>query len=278
MVKAPPALQFLSLEQSLNISTSYSYAQAQGRVYTDPNAFYIWTNKKRVVETVQLNVASAFTGRQQFFLTTSLMHSLYKDSIERGTAQHLADTLIGYTYEAIPEYAFSYWKPNVFVSILMNLPTGKSIYDHAYLSEGADVTGHNQWGAGLGLTLRKVVFPLTITLQGKAIRLFSKRFADTDVSGFYDTSLAILTNYATNYWDIALNLGLTFNHLTPRTLQQSQVTSGSMQNATVLIGAQKSLNDTWNVGLTYADQTLIGQARNSILNRTFSININYNYF
>jgi len=264
------------LEQTLSVNASYSYIQAQGRIY-NPDAFVVWNNKERNVQAYQLSAASSFAERQQVFINTSLLSSHYKDVYQNGQEQHLSDTQVGYHYEVLPEYSFSPWRPVIHASVLANLPTGKSIYDNIKLSEGTDVTGHNQWGLGVGLTARKVYFPITLILQARSLQIFKKQFANVEVGSFYDSSVAFLTSYALPWKAITLNAGLTTNHLSSRTLGTGG-SSDTMQNTTLLVGLQKSLNDTWNVGCNYSDQTLLGPAKNSILNKTLTLNLNYNYY
>lgn len=275
--QSPTSFPILALEQKLSVTTAYSLVESQGRVFNTGD-FYIWDNKKREIQALRVNFASSLASRHQIYASTSLMRGYYSDSLASEHSQNLSDSQIGYSYEVLPEYSFSYWKPIIYLSALLNIPTGKSIYDGVPLSEGAGVTGHNQWGTGLGLTLRKVYFPLTLTLQIKSLKIFSKTFEKVRVSDFYDNSLALLFNYATNFEQVAINLGLTATYLTPRQIYPAQVTSGSMQNTTLLVGVQKVFTDAWSAGLNFSDQTLLGEARNTILNKTYSLNISYNYF
>jgi hypothetical protein len=276
--QSPASFSILSLNQRLSLTTSYSYTQAEGRVFNQSDEFYIWDDKDREVQSLGLNVATSFGQRHQAFINASAIQGHYRDDVESGTSQHLSDTLIGYSYEALPEYSFSYWKPIIYITALVNLPTGHSIYDDSELSEGTDVTGHNQWGTGAGLTLKKVYFPLTLTLQAKTLRLWAKTFAESRVSGFYDSSVALLASYATRLWSLQINTGITWNHLSERTLETSNVRSGESQSYTALVGLQRPLNDDWGVGVNYSDQTLIGPAKNTLLNRSMSLSLNYNYF
>jgi hypothetical protein len=275
--QSPASFSVLSLEQSLSLTTSYSYIESQGRVL-NAQEFYVWRNKKREIQSLQINLASSLNSRSQIFFSSSILRGHYVDSLENETSVNTGDSQLGYTYEVLPEYQFSYWKPIVYLSAISNLPTGKSIYDHSQLSEAADVTGYNQWGLGLGLTIRKVYFPLTLTFQAKSLKVFSKQFDAVRVSDFYDNSLALLCNYASSIKSVNLNLAITTNQLTQRNISESQNPTGLSQASIVLIGLQRNLNEAWGVGINYSDQTLIGRARNTILNKTLNLSLNYNYF
>ncbi len=275
--QSPASFTVLSQDQRLSLSAGFSYLRSQGRVYANSNEFFIWGDKKRDVRSLLLNIASVVSGRHQVFLNTAFMEGQYVDQLESGRSTNQADTLVGYSYEVLPEYNFSYWKPLVYLTAFVNLPTGNSIYEEGTLSEGADVTGHNQWGVGIGLTAIKTYYPFTVTLQARTIRLFAREFSTVEVSDFYDSSLALLGNYVSRLWGLSFSSGITFNHLSERRLLPSGVTSDVTQNFTVLAGIQRPISNSLNLGINYADQTLIGPAKNSILNRSITINFNYNY-
>lgn len=274
--QSPASFTVLALDQTLSVNASYSLIRSEGRIF-NRDQFHVWNDKKRSVQALQLNVAGTIDSQQQYFINSSFLEGSYQDHLSQGTARHLSDTQLGYTYEIVPEYSYSYWRPLVYLSAMINVPTGKSIYDESSLSEGADVTGHNQWGAGLGLTARKVYFPLTVTFQARTLRIFAKTFDQVEVSDFYDSSVALITNSVTRYKDISVTLGVTGNHLSRRTISPGSE-SGAMQNVTVIAGLQKPLSEEWFAGINYSDQTLVGPAKNSILNRTLTVNLNYNYF
>jgi len=273
--QSPASFMVLSSNQKLSVNTAYSVIESEGRVFNS-DEFYVWNQKKRQAQALQLNVAGTIADRHQYYVTTSFVSGSYKDVYGGTDASHLSDTQIGYTYEVLPEYSFSYWRPVIYLSALVNLPTGKSIYN-SQLSEGADVTGHEQWGLGAGFTARKVYFPLTLTFQARSLRIFSENFGALKISDFYDSSAAFLTNYVTRFQDVSVNLGVTLNHLSSRAITPGGF-SGEMQNMSLLVGLQKTFGDEWSAGLNYADQTLLGPAKNSILNRTMTLNLSYNYF
>lgn len=275
--QSPASFTVLSMNQRMSLSTGFSYLRSQGRVRDNSEKFYVWGDKKREVRSIPLNLASVFADRQQLFLNLVTMQGSYSDRNESGATTHLSDTLMGYSYEVLPEYNFSYWKPIVYATVFLNIPTGHSIYDSARLSEGADVTGHGQWGAGLGITLRKVYFPWTITLQARTIQLLAEEFENSRVSDFYDSSAAFLLSYSSQWWGLMFNGGVTFTHLSERRLEPSQITSSVSQNFNVLGGVQRALSGKWMVGINYSDQTLFGPAKNTLLNRSINLNFNYNY-
>ncbi len=275
--QSPASFTVLQMQQKLSINTSYAFLRAEGRILAS-DAFYLWDDRVREIQSINLNIAGSIGERHQYFLNSSYLQGHYQDLSMDSYSTHWADTLVGYNFELLPEYSFSYWKPIIYISALLNLPTGKSIFQTNELGEGADVTGHNQWGTGVGLSFRKVYFPFSLTLQLRSLRIFARDFGDTNVSNFYDSSAAVLMNYASNLWGLGFNSGLTFNHLSPRKIQPVNRESEVSQNFTLLLGLQKSIDESISVGLNYSDQTLIGPAKNSILNRSMNFNFGYEIF
>jgi hypothetical protein len=275
--QSPASFTVLNLEQRLSLNLGFAYLRSMGRALHS-DEFLIWDGKTREIRSLNLNLASSLASRHQVFLNSSLMQGYYAESNMTQTSNHLSDTLIGYNFELLPEYSYSRWRPLIYVSALINLPSGQSSFEPIRLGEGGDVTGHNQWGGGVGLTLRKVYFPLTLTFQARTLYLFAKSFPSVQVSGFYDSSLALLANYDTSIWNLTLNTGLTLTHLSQRRVEPAGETSDVGQNTTVLLGFQRPLTEQWVVGLNYSDQTLLGPARGGlVLNRGINLNFNYNY-
>jgi hypothetical protein len=275
--QSPASFTVLNLEQRLSLNLGFAYLRSMGRALHS-DEFLIWDGKTREIRSLNLNLASSLASRHQVFLNSSLMQGYYAESNMTQTSNHLSDTLIGYNFELLPEYSYSRWRPLIYVSALINLPSGQSSFEPIRLGEGGDVTGHNQWGGGVGLTLRKVYFPLTLTFQARTLYLFAKSFPSVQVSGFYDSSLALLANYDTSIWNLSLNTGLTLTHLSQRRVEPAGETSDVGQNTTVLLGFQRPLTEQWVVGLNYSDQTLLGPARGGlVLNRGINLNFNYNY-
>lgn len=274
--QTPSSFPVLYQQESVLISASLAQSQSLGRIYNDPNAFYVWnSDKKRTLSAFNVAVGTTFTEHHQIFLNTAMMRGQWQDAEGKAYKDHLADSQLGYSYELLPEYTYSPWKPVVFVSALMNLPTGKSIYDVNELSEGADVTGANQWGTGGGVTARKVLFPFTLVLQGKYLRLLPKSFAAADVGASDDVAASGFMTYAQRDWDMTFTAGITWSYLSSREIKNRGLSSEPTESCNVILSLQKIIGRRYSMGLSYSDQSLVGRARNTLINQTYSMNFNY---
>lgn len=275
--QTPSSFPLLHQHEALWVSSSFSQSQALGRVYNDSNAFYIWdSSKKRTLSNLQFSIGRVFEERHQFFLTSSLIRGQWQDTFGQSTSHHFSDTQVGYSYEILPEYTYSPWKPVIFLSAILNIPTGKSIYDGSSLSEGTDVTGFNQWGAGAGLTARKVLFPFTLLTQVRWLRLLPKQFPVGEVSTFNDFSTSAFATYSLREWGVNVTGGLSWSYLSSRTVQNLNIQSQPAEVSSVILSLQKVLSEQYSVGIAYSDQSLVGRPRNTLINQTYSVNINYN--
>ncbi len=268
----------LFLKQKLSTSLGASYTDTQGRVKSGSKDFTVWSKEKKSErQALSFNGAYAVSERNQFFVAASFLSSVYEDSFGSDEGSSLSDVLLGYSFEARPEYIYSRWKPVVYVSALVNLPTGTSPYDtKAALSEGAGVTGHDQFGTGLGLTLRKVLVPVTVLTQFKVMRIFGKDFGANTVSGFYDSSASAMLTYGSSFWGLGFSTGLTWAHLSGRRL--NGLKAESSRSVTSIFSIQKVISEGLSASVSYSDQTLLGSPVNTLLNKVYSFNLSYNFY
>ncbi|MGH1468041.1 MAG: hypothetical protein ACRBBP_04055 [Bdellovibrionales bacterium] len=268
---------FLGQKSAVNMGTGYT--EVEGRVFSGSNEFHIWgEDKKAYKKRLSLDWAYSFSTRHQVFSKMSFFENNYEDSFGEENSSSVSDAVLGYSYEILPEYTYSKWKPVVYVSSFINLPFGVSAYDKKSLSEGAGVTGHDQFGAGLGVSVRKVFYPLTVLAQVKAVRLLGKTFDGMKVSGFYDGSASFLVSYASPFWNLGVSSGLTWSYLSKREIFDNRISSDSSDSVTFLVSAQKVLNEEMSLTVAYSDQTILGTPQNTLLSKVYSLNLNYNFF
>src|SRR5690606_8413030 len=139
--------------------------------------FIRWRDKNRQVHTTSLSYLQELTDVTHAGLSTQFLSSEYSDPTGHKHSNQFGDTLLTLSHEAVSEYSYSAWKPKVYLTALLNLPTGRSVYE-SQLAEMTDVAGFNQYGTGVGVTAKKVWFPLTLLAQAKALHLFGKEFDD----------------------------------------------------------------------------------------------------
>lgn len=273
-------LGVMTLRQKANVYLGQMYGTALGRVYGHSNDFFVWPEEKhRTTHITQLKLSYEIKNRLQFFSNIAYQVGEFKGSGLSQSASQMMDSSVGLTYEFISEYKFSYYKPTVYVSLFSNLPTGKSVFTDNVGTENIGVTGHGQWGAGVGLTLNKVILPWSLMVQLKTLRLFPDSFQNTSVKGFFDSSFQILLGYALPIWNVNINLGMTQLELSERKIQsKEQVLVPNARSTMMTIGFTKPIHENFILSFNYGDQSLIGRPKNTLLSQTFSLGLTYNYF
>lgn len=174
---------------------------------------------------------------------------------------------------------FQAWQPIKFqrtwIFNTINVPTSKSLYD-AKESFSVDAHGTGTYQAGLGVFHLINYKTWDILLSSEVHHSFARSFngsMDTEVGSFWGASFTVGAGYVP--WRSKFRYGLGF---TPRlegqkkvkTNQSSEVSKQSLVWDTVL-NVTYSINAQYALGVNYVDQTVMGPAQNTLLNRTVSV-------
>jgi hypothetical protein len=272
------SLGVMTQRQRMNLSVSQSQSSAFGRVYDSSDDFYVWQDsKERIMDSTQLSISYKLNERLQSFFNTAYQVATYKDFGFKQSDQNLTDTTLGFTYEILPEYTFSYYRPTVYLSVFSNLPTGNSIFKGNSGAENISVSGHGQWGVGVGVTVNKIILPWSVLIQVKSLRLVDKDFGNAQVRGFFDSSAQLTMGYALKFLDLNLTAGILSLELSERRVRyQDEFDIPASRSTALSFGIAKPILENMVVAFNYSDQSLIGSPRNSLLSQTVSLNFAYN--
>lgn len=279
------SLNVMTLRQGFSLSLSQTEMQSLGRVYDADNSFFVWPDSKsRDVSITQLSAGLGINERWQLQMVSSWQRASYSSQEFSQTEASMMDTLLGVTYELWPEYSFSFYKPIVYVSLLANIPTGRSVFETGAGPENIAVTGHGQWGGGLAVTLQKTIRPWFLSIQLRSLRLFADSWDETRVDGFYDSSAQMLFGYSLPFWDLNINFGLTQLELSERSVKinsslvSANIKSPNSRSTMLNFGISRSVTENMNLALNFSDQTLLGQPKNTLLGQSVSLVVSYNKF
>lgn len=259
------------------LSIGSSYLNTAGRVFESNNEFIDWNSKKRSSVTNSLSSLIKFSDRLSLSAKLSFITAEYKDSFSNPKDSNFSDSLFSLNYEVLPLYTYSKYRPVIYLSFLTNLPTGSSIYESSVLPEGANVTGYNQFGLGAGLSFYKVLRPYTFISQIKYLNLFKDRIHKTEVSDFFDFSWSNQISYKLKK-GFSLLVGLNWQYLSKREMvvfqkKSQDLNAKSTQVTSATFGFSYKLPRDFALHFTYLDQSLLGQPRNTLINRTYAINL-----
>ena len=277
---SPAAFHLPKNNQFVSFNLNYSQINTVGRVFQENENFIEWTTKKRLLDVLGFSLSYMPTDRWSVGLQSSFLFSKYKDTFGTLKDQNWGDSIFTLNFEALPEYTYHRYKPKVFTSLIVNAPTGRSIFEEDVLPEGANVTGHKLWGLGLGLSLYKTWSPYQLNLQTRALHIFSGEINKQRISDYLDISSSLRFSRFLFKW--AFVLGLDWSYISKKERSSFELISENLQalssqKTASVFGINYVLNKGSTLSLTYSDETLLGQARNTLLNRTLSLNINQNF-
>ncbi|MCB0357190.1 MAG: hypothetical protein KDD40_09290 [Bdellovibrionales bacterium] len=271
------SFNILHKNERLNVGLGYSYATTLGRLREDSRRYYVWkSDKQRQVKSINANFTGSVNDSWQWLAMSSALDISYQQEGYQENYNHLSDTLLGTTYEAVSEYTYDPIKPTVYVSFLLNLPTGNSASDKVTLTEGAGVTGHNQWGAGFGVTLFKVWQPWQLKLQSRSLVLLAKEFDNQQVSNFYDHLLSAFLTYNSHWLELYFSGGLSWSMITKK--EVNGIRASDSEVTTNMFSVGRVFGETLSVSFNFSDQSLFGESKNVLINRTYALTFNYNIY
>lgn len=272
--QSPSSFLVLRNYQTWFSGFTYGYTQTLGRLHSDGKAFYIWPEeKKQITHSLGLNVAHSFYDHWQWNLKTSYLQRAYEDGGGSEQASGWGDSLVSFTYEILPLYTYSPWKPLVYLSFFLNIPTGHSPYEGELSEEGTSVTGYGQWGEGLGVTLFKVFGQSKATLQWKSMYYNQERFSETVVSNFFENGFFAQWSISTPLLSTELSLGYRWSELGKRNVDGIP-SENSLSNA-IELGLSRSIYENYFLSFNFSDETLLGRSRNTLLGRNYAATFSY---
>lgn len=268
--------------EAIVVNVSNSYINGVGRAFQNNSDLVKWSEKERTINA--LDLSGSFLIGERFSVSGhgGIHFSQFKSDQQNSNSrdQQMTDLLLSVNYELLPEYTYHPYKPKIFTSLFLNLPSGQSVLEPGTLSEAANVTGHSLWGTGAGITLYKSWYPFILNQQLKFLYLFSEKLGGAKISDYYDFSSSTRFTLAFNR-SINGFVGVSWAYISKRNVNSfilknvsNSLVALSSQSTTVNLGVSYSLSENLNLSIAYSDQTLLGLPRNVVLNRTYNINLN----
>lgn len=157
----------------------------------------------------------------------------------------------------------------------LNIPTAKSVYD-SQSSLAVDSQGTGTYLSSVGVFKIHNYKMGDLTMGSELHRSFGRRFnsdgTEIDVRGAWGGSVSVGAGYVPWKSKSRLGMNLTPRLEGPKTVIRGENRANGKQSMVwdAVINYTYSINLEYAVGLNYVDQTLLGPASNTLLNRTVS--------
>lgn len=257
------------------MSLGYSYRSDIGQTNQDGRAILNNAQIKDQRQNITLQGQYQVSESWQLASKLSLVDKSLKKSGLKENNTGPGDIDLQATYEYLPEYTYSDYKPRGFVYSKASIPTSKSLYD----SESnifSDVRGTGLYSLGLGNFLLKKLDTVTLKLTIEWNHYFGKRYARYKLHDYEKFVLPLGLAYTYPDSDFTFGLTDTFSYQTGKTLS-GEIESKSSQEyfweLSPFVNYSPNRNEIWS--LSYSDSSLQGKNINSPLYRTVAFNYTY---
>jgi hypothetical protein len=187
----------------------------------------------------------------------------------------LGDVDLQGTYEYLPEYTFSNYKPRGFVYSKISIPTSKSLYN-SESSIFTDVRGTGLYSLSLGNFFLKRLDNITLKFTTEWTHYFGKTYSQFKLHDYEKFVFPLGIAYSPPESNFTLGLTDTFSYQTGKTLTgniNSKSTQEYFWELSTFVNYSPNRNEIWS--LSYSDSTLQGNNINSPLYRSGAFNYTY---
>ncbi|MCB0406165.1 MAG: hypothetical protein KDD51_15395 [Bdellovibrionales bacterium] len=265
----------LTGDDRLQLTASVSSGEVVAEATTQGNVLYRAYTDEEFRQSVQLDGAVLLSDRFQLGWSLPLLRRSRSRNGVSEAAAGLGDVSASLAYELLPQWEYSPWQPKVFVFASLTLPTGGSTYDSATLYR-VDSRGRGFVTPSIGIAALQIWgdFDALISLEGH--HSLARDYAN-----------AAGTFHLQPGWGASGSIGAGWN---PGNLRVGLSVSPQWEEGVLTTGAVNGLassQQTWtasaqlsylfestlSASLIYSDQTWLGGAQNSALNRSLFVRI-----
>ncbi len=235
---------------------------------------------REVTRSFRMDGAYLLSDRFQVGAGTSLLRrsrSLASDP-EGVAATGLSDLMANAAYEFMPQWTYSPWLPRGFVFSQVLVPMGPSVYD-AHQTYLVDARSRGFWTVAAGFALVKTWGNWDALMSAEVHRPFARSFSGSDGQTLAlepDLGASGTAGIGFSPMGGSLRLGLSLAVVHEGEIQaRGEFGSRSESQRVWNASAQAAylISSDWSTSLAYADQTLVGPAKNTSLSRSLSLTL-----
>jgi hypothetical protein len=258
-------------EMSLGYSLRNDIGQTNQDGWSTLNSDKIKDQKQIVSVQGQYQVSEFGQVATKLTLVNKILRKSGLDESEIG----LGDVDLQGTYEYLPEYTFSNYKPRGFVYSKISIPTSKSLYN-SESSIFTDVRGTGLYSLSLGNFFLKRLDNITLKCTTEWTHYLGKTYSQFKLHDYEKFVFPLGIAYSPPESNFTLGLTDTFSYQMGKTLTgniNSKSTQEYFWELNTFVNYSPNRNEIWS--LSYSDSTLQGKNINSPLYRSGALNYTY---
>ncbi len=250
----------MSYRNDLGQTDNLGWASFHNDGITDHQSALNFQYQRQIIEQFQLAAKS------------SLIQKTIEKQNRKEVKNGLGDLELQASFEFLPEFTYSAYKPRGFVYSKLSIPNSRSLYD-SKSAIYSDVRGSGLYSISIGSFFLKRFASTTLKAGLEAQHLFGRSFDQSHLNDYNKIILPLGITYSFDPMPISLGFNSTWNYQTKKQLTGEINTTSSKEyfwELGTFINWTVNREETW--GITYSDSTLVGKNINSPLYRSFSLN------
>jgi hypothetical protein len=209
--------------------------------------------------------------RYQFAIKSAIIQKNIKKQNRKEVNQGMGDVDLQATFEFLPEFTYSVWKPRGFVYMKTTIPMSQSLYDSSS-SIFSDVRGSGLYSLSMGTFFIKHISNITFKTTLEWQHFLAKDFAQMSLKSYDKLFVPLGMSYAFDPSPFAFGLGASWSYQAPKKFSGSiSATSNEEYFWDFNTFINWTISREHSLGLSYSDTTLIGKNINSSLYRSLAL-------
>jgi hypothetical protein len=265
----------ITADNKMEMSLGYSFRKDIGLTNSQG---YSSLNSEQIrdeSQNVDLGIHYQLLDYWQLASRVSLKSKDIKKSGKSESETGLSDIDIQASYEYLPEFNYSLWKPRGFLYSKLSIPTSKSLYD-SQTPLFTDVRGAGLYSFSVGHFHQKKWGEWTVKLSTEVSHFFGKKYSNLKLEDYHKLLVPMGVSYAPENSDFSFGVNDTFTYQTPKK------TTGTISSTSqkeyfwelgFFVNYMQNREAIWS--LSYSDSSLVGKSINSPLYRTVSLSYAY---
>ncbi|MEZ4752392.1 MAG: hypothetical protein R3B54_17695 [Bdellovibrionota bacterium] len=265
----------LSGDDRFQLSATVSSGSVVAEATTQGKVLYRAYSDEEYRQSVQLDGAVLLSDRLQLGWSLPVLRRGRSRAGVSEASAGLGDVAANVAFELLPQWEYSPWKPKVFVFASLTLPTGGSTYDSTTLYR-VDARGRGFVTPAVGFAALQTWGNFDALLSVEAHHSFARDYSNAAGTFHLNPGWGASGSLGAGWSPGNLRLGLS---VSPQ-WEQGVLTTGavnarssSQQSWTASAQLSYMIETTLSASLIYSDQTWLGGAQNSALNRSLFVRI-----
>lgn len=256
------------------ITSTFTFAGVPAEATVGGDIKYRKADDLETSQILRLDFASLISDRFQLGLSFPWIRRHRERKAKEYSASGLGDLTGTLSYEVLPEWSYSFWKPRGFLFLTASAPTGGSIWDAQEMFK-LDSRGKGFWRMGVGTLFLKTFGNWDFSFLFEGHQGFSRSLNNSVGELLLNPGWGLTSQLGLGYSPTGgnLRLGTSLSRSFEKGTATRGVFSGEGENLELwspVLQLSYLVSEEMALNLSYSDETLISGSQNSALQRTFS--------